>query len=814
MSDLLTDLRYAARRLASAPGFTVIATLTLALGIGATTAIYAVVDAIMLRPLPYADPDKLVEFRPGSGPDGRSGLRPVSNRSMPVDQFREWQAQADVFEGVEPYETRSPLLTGDGRPEVAIAGALGGRLMALLGVAPQLGRLLTESDAQPGRDQVVVLSDAFWRSRFGATPDIVGRSIRLDDKLYEIVGVMPPSFRFPYGKRQMWMPMVVPSPTGRPGPGLRLVARVRRDLTVEQAQMRVDAIAARLEQEKPAKAGWALGLGPPIARHVNVPVRTAIYVLGGAVSLVLLIACANLANLLLVQGAHREREVAVRAALGASRARLVRQLLTETLLLAVLGAAAGTLLARWAIGLLERYTPSEMTFLTVNPIALDGRVVLFAAGLTMTTVLLFGMLPALRGSRTLLHEALKSATRSATATPGQERLRRAFVVVQLAVSVMLLVGAGLLMRTFTHLNAVDPGFDVSALASTRLSFPRWKYPTAAARAELVRGAMDRVRGIAGVDAVTLTQGLPPEGTNIAFSLKFEVEGRGVVLDDSKLVVPFTSVGTDYFTVMGIPLKAGRAFSADDRATAPKVAIISETMARHLWTGDNPVGQRFRLDVSPDDPWYTVVGVAGNVFQFEHTRPRDQFAFYYPLAQTNDNGNVLVVRTTGDPAALVPAIRAQIRSVDPDQPLTDLGTLTARYTEFFDVPRFHAWVMSAFALVGVVIAAVGLYGVLAYTIAQRTREFGIRIALGARPVDVLRLVLSSAGLVTVVGLALGAAGSLVVTRAMGSMLVEISRLDPLTYGAMIGTLALTAFAACWIPARRATRVDPVVALRCD
>jgi putative ABC transport system permease protein len=297
-------------------------------------------------------------------------------------------------------------------------------------------------------------------------------------------------------------------------------------------------------------------------------------------------------------------------------------------------------------------------------------------------------------------------------------------------------------------------------------------------------------------------------------LKFEVEGRGVVLEDPKLVVPFSSVGPDYFSVMGIPLVAGRPFSADDRAAAPSVAIISEAMARQLWNGDNPVGQRFRLDVGPDDRWYTVVGVAGNVFQFEHARPRDQFAYYFPLAQTNDNGNVLVVRTAGDPGTLIPAIRAAVRSVDPDQPLADLATMTSLYRDFFDVPRFHAWVMTVFAVVGILIAAVGLYGVLAYAIAQRTREFGIRMALGARRADVLRLVLRSGALVTVLGLTIGAAGSVLVTRALGSMLVDVSRVDPVTYAAVIGLLTVTAAAACWIPARRATRVDPMVALRCE
>jgi putative ABC transport system permease protein len=347
-----------------------------------------------------------------------------------------------------------------------------------------------------------------------------------------------------------------------------------------------------------------------------------------------------------------------------------------------------------------------------------------------------------------------------------------------------------------------------------LSFPRWKYPTPAARGELVRAAVERVREIPGVEAITVTQGLPPDATNIAFSLKFEVEGRGIVLDDSKLVVPFTSVGPDYFTVMGIPITAGRAFTSDDRAGSPRVVILSETMARRLWNGANPIGQRFRFDVGAEDPWYTVVGIAGNVFQFEHASPREQFAYYQPLAQTGGNGNVLVVRSAGDPGALLPLIRGAIRSVDPDQPLASLATITTKYAEFFAVPRFYAVLFSAFAAVGVLIAVVGLYGVLAYAIAQRTREFGIRMALGARPEDVLRLVLRSGGSVTLLGLALGGLGSAIVTQAMTSMLVDISRLDPMTYVAVALALIVAALLACWLPARRATRVDPIVALRCE
>jgi predicted permease len=377
---------------------------------------------------------------------------------------------------------------------------------------------------------------------------------------------------------------------------------------------------------------------------------------------------------------------------------------------------------------------------------------------------------------------------------------------------MLLVSAGLLLRTFTRLNAIHPGFDTSHIVSGSLGFPGWKYPSADSRARFAAEVVERIRGIPGVSAAIVTGGMPPERTHIMFDIAFEIEGRGVVMHDKALIVPFSPVHDDYFSVMGIPLKAGRTFSTEDGPKAPKAIVISESMARQLWKGESPIGQRVRFDA--DQPWYTVVGVVGNVFQFEHARPRDQFAFYQRLTQTNETASHLVVRATGDPAPLVPIIRQAIRNIDPDQTLSDLSTSAVKYAEFFDVPRFNAWLLSSLAFVGLAIAAVGLYGVLAYTIAMRTRELGIRMALGARRADVLRLVLRNGAVVTAIGIVLGTVGSLALTRAMESMIFEVERTDPSTYVAVAVTLTIVAFVACWIPARRATRVDPVVALRCE
>jgi putative ABC transport system permease protein len=809
MDSLLNDLRYALRRLSSTPGFTVVAAMTLALGIGASTSIFSVLDAFLLKPLPYRDPERLAEI----WLQHPNGIRTDNLQPATVP---EWRSLTTIFEGVAPYRNRSATLTGAAEPISALGAELGGNLMPLLSVAPQLGRWIEEADTRNGQSQVVVLSDQLWRDRFGGDRTVIGRTIRLDDKTYDVIGVMPASFTFPYGKRQFWIPLTdTPATSGRSVLRINLMTRVRSDLSLAEAQSRLDTITSQAGTGSLVPEKTRAQLQPPLARHLNPSVKTALYVLAGAVALVLLIACANLANLLLVQGAARQREIAVRAALGASRPRLVRQLLVETLLIAAVGGLLGVILAQWAIDLIAAYAPPRMTLVDSSAVTLDGRAVLFALGLTLLTAVIVGLLPAFRNSHDLVKRSLQVGGRSATDAPRQDRLRRGFVVLQLAVSLILLVGAGLLMRTFTHLTRIDPGFETRDLLTINLALPHWKYPDLVSQRRFFDDLIERVRPLPGVRAVALTGGVPPDAGGVSFGLEFEIEGQGVVLNDPGVLLPSTEVGPEFFSVMGIPLKGGRTFSAVDGPGAPKTVIISEGMARRLWKGADPIGQRLRLEAR--SPWLTVVGVVGDVYQLDHAQGRGMFAAYYPLSQDTrvHAQQTVVIRTTGELAKLIPLLKEQIWALDPELPVRRIASIGDQYGDFFAVPRFQAFLLTSFALVGVTIAAVGLYGVLAYAVALRSREFGIRMALGARPADVLRLVLRSAGVVIAAGLALGAGGSVIVTRVLDALLIDIQRTDPLTYVAVTLLLAVVAVSACWIPARRATRVDPVVvALRSE
>ena len=802
MDPILADLRYAARRLTVAPAFSAVAVLTLALGIGATTAIYSVVDAILLRPLPYADPDSLNQvwsLRQGN-----------VSQYLTLDAVEEWRRHDDLFRAAEPFRIRSIALLGGGEPEWVLATEVGGGLMGMLGVPAQVGRPIQPQDAEPGRNPVGVLSDSLWRTRFASDPGIIGRQIRVDDRIVEIVGVMPRAFRFPRDVTQLWLPLSA-SPSAVP---VHALVRLLPGMGVRQAQQRVDMISAALQQDRPSREGWEMQLRPLQENRVNRSERLALYVLLGAVTLVLLIACANVANLLLVQGAGREREVAVRAAVGASRWRLVQQLLTETLMLASAGGALGIVVAMWAVDLLGTYIPRDFTFLSMNEISLDGRVVTFAVALTLLTAVVSGSIPAFRSSRARLQESLKSGARTAAGSARQEYLRRTFVVAQLSLSLMLLVGAGLLARTFVGLARVDPGFDPRNLLTIDLSLPRWKYGTRAAQVQFFQEVADRLRALPGVSAATVSGGAPPMAGGISFGLRFEIDGAGVVLDDPDLLLPTAEVTSDYFALLGIPLVAGRTFSGEERPGGPPAIIVSQEMANRLWKGASPIGQRLRLRA--DGTWHTVVGVVGDVYQLEYESPQGMFAAYYPMSQSPGltAQETLIIRTAGDPAPIVPAIRRAIWSVDPDQPILRLETMDARYGRFLGVPRFQTLLMGAFALIGLAIAAIGLYGVLSYAISQRMREFGIRMALGASRSDVLGMVLLNGAGLVVAGILTGIAGSLLMSRAIESLLVGVPRTDALTYSLVAAGLGTISFAACWLPARRATRVDPVVALRCE
>jgi putative ABC transport system permease protein len=803
MELVARDLRLAWRRLVGQPGFTAIAMITLALGIGATTAIYAVVDALILRPLPYRESASLFQAM---------SVRASGGCCLPelsYQKFMEWRDQREIFEAVEPFQVRSATLAGGREPQSVLVSEVGGQLMTTLGVAARLGRIIQPDDAQPGRDGVVVLSDAMWRGAFGADAAVLGRPLRLDDRTFEVIGVMPPSFTFPR-RSQVWVPLPLTAErSGKPAT-YQALARVVSGLTIESAQARANALGTAMNADKPLPEGWIIQLRA--LGGMNPGERYALLVLFGAVSLVLLVACTNLANLLLVQGAGRDREIAVRAALGASRGRIVRQLLAETLLLAAGGAALGLLVAWQAVSLLAAYTPTALTFLSANLIALDARVATFAIGVALATAASFGLLPAWRTSRPALHDALKSGSRGATDGPGHERLRRGFVVLQLALTLILLVGAGLLGRTFLSVTRLDPGFDAERLITTSMTLPRWKYISPESRSHFFEQVLARLRALPGVAGATAAGGAPPSGGGFSFGLRFEIDGQGVVLDDPRVLMPFANATPEYFDVLGIPLRAGRTFTAADATDATGPIVINETMARELWKGANPLGSRIRT--GPKSPWRTVVGIVGDVYQFEHAKPRGQFATYYPMGAGRGGQVTLIVRTVGDPAAMVAAVQREIWAVDPDQPLWKTGTVRQQYAEFFDRPRFYALLMAAFAGIGLLIAAVGLYGALAYSVAQRTRELGIRMALGADRRDVIAMVMRTGALLIAAGLVLGAGGSLIVTRSLESMLVTVPRTDPWTYAIVVVTLTAAGFVAVWVPARRATRVDPVTALRAD
>jgi len=805
MDSLINDVRYALRQLSRSPGSSGIALLTLALALGANTAIYSVVDALMLRPLPYRDPARLMELA-GLTRDG------VSDAYFTAREYLDWQKSAGAFEQLEAYTNRAATIAGVGEPETIVGGALTGGMMRMLGVGPRLGRTLDDSDAHAGRDDVVVLSESLWRRRFGADPQIIGRAITLDDRRVTVVGVMPQVFNFPYGQRQFWVPLTLDhAPAAM---RVSIVGRVRPDVPMTEAQAHMDVVSAALVNRHLHPDGWRIRLEGLTAMHLNPPVRRALYVLSAAVLLVLLIACANVANLLLLQGAARGREVAVRAALGASRARIARQALTEMVLLAFFGGLAGLLLAQWTVDLLAAFTPAEMTFLSINAIALNGRVLIFAVGLTLVTGLLFGAVPAVRRSTQSTLTTLTQGSRTATGGPRQDRLRQIFVFAQLALSLMLLVGAGLLVRTFVHVTHHDVGFDPRGLISAQISLPKNRYPTPEARAAFDRDLLARVSAVPGVLRASVQGGAPPIGGGISFALKIATEREGLVIDDPRLLLPFNTVGPDFFDVMRIPLRRGRSFNSADTAASPKVVILSESFARRVWKDGDPIGQRMRLDV--DEPWLTVVGVVGDVYQFRPEDVRDEYCVYYPLTQDRypSGYRMLVIRAAADPSSVMSSIKRAVWSVDALQPIAHLQTLDDAYAEFLALPRFYAWLMGTFALIGLSIACAGLYGVLAYATAQRTREFGIRIALGASNADVLRLVMSSAAAVCGAGIAGGLAGSIAMTRALQALLVDVSRTDVPTYGVVTIILATIALAATWVPARAAALTDPAVTLRCD
>ncbi|HEV3469187.1 MAG TPA: ABC transporter permease [Pyrinomonadaceae bacterium] len=800
MRTLLQDLRYGLRRLSKSRGFTLVAVGALALGIGANTAIFSVVNAVLLRPLPYPEPEQLVQLW-----ESRPRQNMARVESSP-NEFLAWAEESQSFQQLAAVDFASFNLTGRGEPERVSAVLVTAGYFPLLGVAPELGRAFLAEEDQPGKNNVVVLSHDLWQNSFGSDPSVVNQTVSLDAVACTVVGVMPRGFRLP-GDARLARPIAFTAEDrARAGSHfLQVFGRLKDGVTRERAEAELAGIAARLEQTFAATNVGHQIVIVPLHEQLVGDVRPALLVLLGAVGLVLLIACANLANLLLARAEARRKEVAVRAALGASRWRIVRQLLAESVLLSAAGGAAGLLLAVWGVDLLISLDPAGVR--RVGEVSLDAGVLAFTVALSLATGVVFGLAPALQASKTDFVETLKEGGRSSSGGRRRSRLRSTLVASEVALTLVLLVGAGLLVKSFARLLEVDPGLDPRGVLTLDVSLPPAKYPERQQIAAFYEQLLAEVAALPGVEKAGAVNVLPLGGNDTSNFV--QIEGRPPLPSGQALRAGRRNVGADYFGALRIPLKGGRAFAPSDSAEAPPVVVINEAMARAFFAGEDPIGRRIRT--GDRSPWVTVVGVVGDVRHRGldvETRPE----MFFPHAQSPSREMTLAVRTAGDPVALVGPVRERVRAVDRDQPVGNVKTMEAWLAESVASRRFSVLLLAAFALVAAVLAALGIYGVVSYGVAQRTHELGLRIALGARRADVLRLVIRQGMKMTLVGAAVGLAASLALTRVMSGLLYGVSATDPSVYAAVSLLVAAVAFLACYVPARRATRVDPMEALR--
>jgi len=803
----MSDLRFALRSLLKNPGFTALAVVTLALGIGANTAIFSFVYGMLFRPLPYPEPDRLVMI----WQDYRARGGPRDEWASPAN-YIDWRAETSIFAGVAVARgTRANLF--DGREAVALAAArVTAEYFDVFGVRPALGRAFRDEECRPGGPNVAVISDAFWKQRFNGDGGILGRTVTINDEPHEIVGVMPPGFRPPIvrSSAQVWLPeRINPASPSRGSVVFRAFGRLKPGVTLERAAAHMDGVAARL-QKTHADSNRGVGIYvQSLHEQVTAPIERGVLVLGGAVLLVLLIACANVANLLLVRMAGRAREFAVRAALGASRGRMVRQLLSESLVLAAAGAAGGLLLAYWAVGALVALAPAGTPRL--EDVRVDGVTFVVALALLSITAVLFGLAPALHAARGNLTGALKEGGRGTTAGGGRV-LRRVLVVAETAIALMLLAGAGLLLRSFLYLQTVDRGFDPNGVVVADVFPPPATYADQRSVVAFLDAVVERVRALPGVATAATVSNLPLGGSDT--DMYFRIEGGPQA--ERPPTVWYRVVSSDYFNAMRIRLVRGRALNDGDRASAPGAVVINETLARRHWGAADPIGSRVLVDDRPQSAHqsYTVVGVAADV---RHSGPQEpsRGEMYLHYRQYADRRATLVVRVTGqDPMQLAGPLRAAVQSVAAAVPVANIGTLAELDRDAVSQPRLMMLLVGCFGVVALALAALGLYGVLAYVVAQRTSEMGIRMALGARPADVIRLVVGQGLAVTAAGLAAGLFGAFFLTRALATLIYGVGPRDALTFTIAPALLLIAAVLASYLPARRASRVDPVVALRSE
>jgi putative ABC transport system permease protein len=810
LETLAQDMRFSLRTLRKSPGFTAIAILTLALGIGANTAIFSVVDAVMLRPLPYPSPSQLVNVFEARLQKGI----PSTGASYP--DLEDWREQSRAFSHLAGLAFHKLTLTGRGEPMVVNTVVVTSDFFPLLEVKPVIGQTLLPDDFQRGAAGTVVLSEKLWRSRFGADQKIIGSPISLDHRSFTVVGIMPAGFRSPFfsATDEIWIPTAQDPVFSsfmslRGARGVPVLGRLKPGVSLEQAQAEMNAVGANLAKEFPeADAGFSIRI-EPLKQAIVGNAKVALLILLGAVGLLLVIACANIANLLLARATARAREMGVRIMLGAGRARIIRQLLTESALLGLAGGIAGVLLAYWAVAALVSFLPAGLP--QPHPIAVDGRVLAFALVLSIAAGLVFGLAPALLAADANLQSSLKEGPGRAGEGSGWRRARSFLAVAEISLALVLVVAAGLLLRSFVALTSVNPGFDARQVWKAEVSLPQYEYSKPQQWTSFSNQLLERIHAQPGLQDSALVVPLPLDAQGFV-SLSFTIVGnpplpRGTIQDADSV-----SVSPNYFHVMSVPLLRGRLFNRQDAMSAPPVTIISEAMARRYFANENPLGRHLVFGLPFNGiASREIVGVVGDVRDAAlHQAPRPMM--YVPFAQAPFWGGEVVVKSALNPASIVAAIRQQVHDIDPNLPVTDFESLSYAVQSTAAQPRFRTLLLGLFGLVALVLSAAGVFGVISYSVSRRTHELGIRMALGATPAGILKMVLREGSRLAAAGLAVGLVAALILTRFLRTILFEIKPEDPLTFAAVAILLALVALAACYIPARRATRVDPMVALR--
>ncbi|MGC1658935.1 MAG: ABC transporter permease [Candidatus Acidiferrales bacterium] len=803
------DVRYGARMLRKNPGFTLIAVLTLALGIGANTAIFSIVDAVLLRPLPYPDPNQLVLMFnvPLQQPDALS--------SLSYRDFTLCREQNRVFSEMAGNTFHDLTLTGAGEPSIVNTADVTPEIFPLLHAKPLVGRTLVPEDGKLGAAPVAVLSENLWRGRFGSNPDLIGQSIALDMRSFTVVGVLPASFRYPDGapRQDVWISVAQDPLFGplisQPGvPVLGGIGRLKPGISLAQAQAEMNTLGARLAQEFPAQDSGSTIRVEPYRQAVVGNVKSALLILLGAVGLVLLIACANIANLLLSRATSRGREISVRIALGAGRARIVRQLLTESALLGLLGGFAGVLLAAWGVWSLRPFLPSGV--IQISSIHVGGSVLAFALGLSLAATLAFGLAPALLAAPSNLHTNIKGGGER-TGQRGGQHLRSFLAIAEISLATVLLIAGGLLMRSFALVTSVNPGFDPNHVIEAEVSLPQFQYSTPEQWTAFSNELLTRLHAQPGLRDSALAAPLPMDRQGEA-TFEFSVVGSAPLPLGKSTTADYATVSPDYFHVMRIPLLRGRFFNEQDSPSNPNVAIISETLARRYFPNQDPIGRQMKFGFPPNgNVSREIVGVVGDVRDDALSRKPGPM-MYVPFAQAPLYGGEVVVRSSLTPSSVAAGIRQAVHSIDNDLPVTDVESFPDALGASVAQERFRTLLLGSFSGIALILAAVGIFGVISYSTSQRTHEIGIRMALGAQQRDVLRLILGQGTRLALLGLGAGAVAALLLTRLMSSLLYGVSPTDPLTFGAVAILLLGVAMAACYIPARRAMRVDPIVALR--